>query len=149
MLRKATLILLAVIQPSTTAVVVAIAVKSQRLHHYLLPLIIKSFTKVFRLSSISDFLSLKALALVINSDSCIKSAAILANFSAVALLFVLINTQAGVIYAYITIKKLKNVQNVYPYTVSCRICGKNLDNENAISHMKQHDKKGEIPHSDH
>ncbi len=68
-------------------------------------------------SSISDFLSLKALALVINSDSCIKSAAILANFSAVALLFVLINTQAGVrihIYAYITIKKLKNVQNVYP-----------------------------------
>jgi hypothetical protein len=50
--------------------------------------------------------------------------------------------------AYITIKKLKNVQNVYHYTVSCRICGKNLDNENAISHMKQHDKKGEIPHSD-
>ena len=50
--------------------------------------------------------------------------------------------------AYITIKKLKNVQNVYHYTVSCRICGKNLDNENAISHMKQHDKKGEIPHPD-
>jgi BED zinc finger len=36
-----------------------------------------------------------------------------------------------------------------PNTVSCRICGKNLDNENASSHMKQHDKKGEIPHSDH
>ena len=81
MLRKATLILLAVIQPSTTAVVVAIAVKSQRLHHYLLPLIIKSFTKVFRLSSISDFLSLKALALVINSDSCINCCYISKFFS--------------------------------------------------------------------
>ena len=30
--------------------------------------------------------------------------------------------------------------------VSCRICGKNLDRENAADHMKNHDKHGEIPH---
>jgi hypothetical protein len=32
--------------------------------------------------------------------------------------------------------------------VSCRICGKNLDDENAFNHIAQHDKKGEIPHSE-
>lgn len=31
--------------------------------------------------------------------------------------------------------------------VSCRICDKNLDNENASKHMMQHLKQGEIPHS--
>ena len=30
--------------------------------------------------------------------------------------------------------------------VSCRICGKNLDTENAGDHMKDHNKRGEIPH---
>jgi hypothetical protein len=30
--------------------------------------------------------------------------------------------------------------------VSCRICGNNLDKENAANHMKNHDKRGEIPH---
>ncbi|MDW0315414.1 MAG: hypothetical protein QN716_08575 [Nitrososphaeraceae archaeon] len=30
--------------------------------------------------------------------------------------------------------------------VSCRICGKNLDTENAGDHMKDHDKRAEIPH---
>jgi hypothetical protein len=30
--------------------------------------------------------------------------------------------------------------------VSCRICGKNLDTESAGDHMKDHDKRGEIPH---
>lgn len=44
--------------------------------------------------------------------------------------------------------KLKNVQNVLYYTVSCRICGKNLDEENAINHMMQHDKNGEFPHAE-
>ena len=32
--------------------------------------------------------------------------------------------------------------------ISCRICGKNLDDENAFNHIAQHDKKGEIPHSE-
>ncbi len=31
--------------------------------------------------------------------------------------------------------------------VSCRLCDKNLDNENASKHMKEHDIKGEIPHA--
>jgi hypothetical protein len=48
----------------------------------------------------------------------------------------------------VKIIKLKNVQNVLYYTVSCRICGKNLDDENAINHMMQHDKKGEFPHAE-
>ena len=30
--------------------------------------------------------------------------------------------------------------------VSCRICGKKLDTENAGDHMKDHDRRGEIPH---
>jgi hypothetical protein len=30
--------------------------------------------------------------------------------------------------------------------VSCRICGKNLDSENAANHMMQHDKRGDIRH---
>ena len=30
--------------------------------------------------------------------------------------------------------------------VSCRICGKNVDAENAGDHMKGHNKRGEIPH---
>lgn len=30
--------------------------------------------------------------------------------------------------------------------VSCRICGKSLDKENAADHIKGHDKKCEIPH---
>lgn len=30
--------------------------------------------------------------------------------------------------------------------VSCRICGKNVDTENAGDHMKEHNKRGEIPH---
>jgi hypothetical protein len=30
--------------------------------------------------------------------------------------------------------------------VSCRMCGKNLDGEDAADHMKNHDKRGEIPH---
>jgi hypothetical protein len=29
--------------------------------------------------------------------------------------------------------------------VSCRICSKNLDKEIASDHMKDHDKRGEIP----
>jgi hypothetical protein len=31
--------------------------------------------------------------------------------------------------------------------VSCRICDKIIDNENASKHMTEHEKKGEIPHS--
>jgi hypothetical protein len=31
------------------------------------------------------------------------------------------------------------------FMVSCRICSKNLDKEIASDHMKDHDKKGEIP----
>jgi hypothetical protein len=30
--------------------------------------------------------------------------------------------------------------------VSCRICGKDLENEIPFDHMKDHDKSGEIPH---
>jgi hypothetical protein len=30
--------------------------------------------------------------------------------------------------------------------VSCRICNKNIDNENASKHMAEHAEKGEIPH---
>jgi hypothetical protein len=30
--------------------------------------------------------------------------------------------------------------------VSCRICGKDLDNEIPADHMSDHDKRGEIPH---
>jgi hypothetical protein len=30
--------------------------------------------------------------------------------------------------------------------VSCRICGKSLDKENAADHMRNHAKKCEIPH---
>ena len=30
--------------------------------------------------------------------------------------------------------------------VSCRICRKNVDTENAGDHMKEHNKRGEIPH---
>ena len=58
------------------------------------------------------------------------------------------STTLTTIYAYVEIIKLKNVQNVLYYTVSCRICSKNLDDENAINHMMQHDKKGEIPHAE-
>lgn len=31
------------------------------------------------------------------------------------------------------------------FMVSCRICSKNLDKEIASDHMKDHDKRGEIP----
>ena len=31
--------------------------------------------------------------------------------------------------------------------VSCRICGKDLDNEIPADHMSDHDKCGEIPHT--
>jgi hypothetical protein len=31
--------------------------------------------------------------------------------------------------------------------ISCRICDKNIANENASKHMTEHEKKGEIPHS--
>ncbi|HEY3525526.1 MAG TPA: hypothetical protein VGK47_04970 [Nitrososphaeraceae archaeon] len=31
--------------------------------------------------------------------------------------------------------------------VSCRICGKDLDNEIPADHMSDHDKRGEIPHT--
>jgi hypothetical protein len=31
------------------------------------------------------------------------------------------------------------------FMVSCRICDKNIDKENASNHMKDHDKRGEIP----
>jgi hypothetical protein len=31
------------------------------------------------------------------------------------------------------------------FMVSCSICNKNLDKENASDHMKDHDKRGEIP----
>ncbi len=30
--------------------------------------------------------------------------------------------------------------------VSCRICGKDLDNEIPADHMSDHDRRGEIPH---
>ena len=30
--------------------------------------------------------------------------------------------------------------------VSCRICGKDLENEIPFDHMKDHDESGEIPH---
>ncbi len=30
--------------------------------------------------------------------------------------------------------------------VSCRICGKDLNNEIPADHMSNHDKRGEIPH---
>jgi hypothetical protein len=32
--------------------------------------------------------------------------------------------------------------------VSCRICGKNLDNEIALNHMNRHEENGEIPHAE-
>jgi hypothetical protein len=59
-----------------------------------------------------------------------------------------INNINNKLFAYVKIIKLKNVQNVLYYTVSCRICSKNLDDENAINHMLQHDKKGEFPHAE-
>ena len=59
-----------------------------------------------------------------------------------------INNINNKLFVDVKIIKLKNVQNVLYYTVSCRICGKNLDDENAIDHMLQHDKKGEFPHAE-
>jgi hypothetical protein len=40
----------------------------------------------------------------------------------------------------------KVLKDISTGMVSCRICGKNLDSENAANHMMQHDKRGDIRH---
>jgi hypothetical protein len=40
------------------------------------------------------------------------------------------------------IKRPLHISNM----VSCRICGRDLDKEIPADHMRDHDKRGEIPH---
>jgi hypothetical protein len=42
-------------------------------------------------------------------------------------------------------KHLTTPNSMSYFMVSCRICDKNLDKENASNHMKDHAKRGEIP----
>ena len=42
-------------------------------------------------------------------------------------------------------KHLTTPNSMSYFMVSCRICDKNLDKENASNHMKDHDRRGEIP----